>query len=364
MGGVWRALLSVALFLGAGTLIGCGPKLHPTAASEAEGTPHAAPVRADGAITIGYSDWPGWTCWDIAEQKGFFKKHNVKVKLVWYPSYTDSLTALADGAIDANSQTWSDTMGPLADGKPLKVVLVNDNSAGNDAIVAGPDIHSIKDLRGKKVATEFGTVEQFLLDKALAANGMSEKDIHYINIKIQDCPGAMIARKIDACALWEPNKTQLLENMPGTHVIFDSKAMPGLIADLLVFQSKTVASHPQDVQNIVDAWYDMMDYWRTHPDEAVAIMAQRTQQKTDYYKKFITGTRLFNATEAQSALTPSASPTSLYTSGKDSAQFLLDLKQISKLPDYGAALDATFVKSAVSRGEGRQTPYVYSLKVE
>ena len=106
-------------------------------------------------------------------------------------------------------------MGPLAQGQALKAVLVNDNSAGNDAIVAGPDIHSVKDLRGKKVATELGTVEQFLLDKALAANGMTEKDIQYVNIKVQDCPGAMIARKIDACAIWEPNKSQLLDEYAG-----------------------------------------------------------------------------------------------------------------------------------------------------
>lgn len=357
------AALTAALVLGVGALIGCSPKPTTPANGGGGATPNTT-VNSGGAITIGYSDWPGWTCWDIAEQQGFFKKHNVNVKLVWFPTYTDSLSALAAGQIDANCQTWSDTMGPIAQGQALKVVLVNDNSAGNDAIIAGPDIKSIKDLRGKKVATELGTVEQFLLDKALAANGMTEKDIQYVNIKVQDCPGAMIARKIDACAIWEPNKTQLLENMKGTHVIFDSKEMPGLIADLLVFQAKTVNAHPKDVQNIVDAWYDMMDYWRAHPDESVKIMAKRTNSPVDFYKKFITGTRIFNANEALSALTQSTKPTSLYTSGKDSSQFLLDLKQVPSLPNYAAAIDDTFVKDAVSRGMGKQTPYEYTLKIE
>jgi NitT/TauT family transport system substrate-binding protein len=354
--------LTATLILGACVLIGCSPKQEKT-----DSTSGNAPTQnpnQGGAITIGYSDWPGWTCWDIAEKQGFFKKHNVNVKLVWFPTYTDSLNALAAGQVDANCQTWIDTMGPLAQGQALKAVLVNDNSAGNDAIVAGAGIHSVKELRGKKVATELGTVEQFLLDKALVLNGMTEKDIQYVNIKVQDCPGAMIAGKIDACAIWEPNKSQLLDNLPGTHVIFDSKQIPGLIADLLVFQAKTVKANPKEIQGVVDAWYDMMAYWRAHPDEAVKIMAQRTNSKPEVYARFITGTRIFNAAEAQAALTQTAKTTSLYTSGKEVAQFLLDQKQIPKLPDYAAAIDPSFVTDAASRGEGKQTPYEYTLKVD
>ena len=110
----------------------------------------ASAAPASPPITIGYSDWPGWTCWAIAQKEGFFKKHNVNVKLVWFPVYTDSLNAFAANQVDANAQCWSDTMGPLAQGQAAKAVLINDNSAGNDAVVAGPEIKSIKQLRGKK----------------------------------------------------------------------------------------------------------------------------------------------------------------------------------------------------------------------
>ena len=55
----------------------------------------SAAVDTTKPITIGYSDWPGWTCWAIAEKQGFFKKHNVDVTLKWFPNYTDSLNAFA-----------------------------------------------------------------------------------------------------------------------------------------------------------------------------------------------------------------------------------------------------------------------------
>ncbi len=360
-----RCLLAGSL-LAALALSGCGPKQSGTSTTSTA----AGASDTTGAVTIGYSDWPGWTAWAIADKQGFFKKHNVNVKLVWFPNYTDSLNAFAANQVDANCQTWSDTMGPLAQGQAAKAVLINDNSAGNDAVVAGPGINSIKDLKGKKVATELGTVEQFLLDKALAANGMTEKDITYVNIKVQDCPAALIGKQVDAVAVWEPNKSQLLAKLPGSHVIFDSRALPGQIPDLLVFQSKYVSAHPQDVQGIVDAWYDSMDWWRKNPDAAVQIMADTAKdpgtpaEQTAFYKSFIKGTRIFDATEAQAAFTQSAKPTSLYSSGPSIAQFLLGEKQIPKLPDYTSAIDPEFIQAAVKKGEGKQPPYDYALKVD
>jgi NitT/TauT family transport system substrate-binding protein len=317
-------------------------------------------------ITIAYSDWPGWTCWDIAQKEGFFAKHHCDVKLVWFPNYSDSLNALAAGQVDANCQTWSDTMGPLASGVPLTTVLINDNSAGNDAIIARAGITSVKQLRGLKVATELGTCDQFLLDEALNRNGMSESDIHYVNIKVQDCPAAMVAGAIDACVVWEPNKSQLLAQLKGTHDIYDSKSIPGLIPDLLVFQSKVVKSRPQDIQNIVDAWYDMMGWWRAHPDAAVTIMAARTNSPVAFYKSFITGTRIFDAPEAVQAFKKTAKMTSLYTSGDAICGFLTHVQppQIDKIPDYGSTLDPTFVDAAAAKGEGKAPPLNYTVKVD
>src|SRR4051812_40619030 len=94
----------------------------------------SASAFAKDPIKIGYSDWPGWTAWQIAKEKGLFAKRGVQAELVWFAVYTDSLTALNTGKVDANCSAWCDVIAPLAEGIKLKVVLVNDNSAGNDAI--------------------------------------------------------------------------------------------------------------------------------------------------------------------------------------------------------------------------------------
>ena len=148
------------------------------------------------------------------------------------------------------------------------------------------------------------------------------------------------------------------------------RSLPGQIPDLLVFQGKVISARPQEIQGIVDAWYDALDWWRAHPDEAVQIMATTAKtpgtptEQTAFYKGFIRGTRIFDAAEAQAAFTQSAKPTSLYSSGPSITQFLLTQKQIPKLPDYASAIDPTFIAAAVAKGEGKRPPYDYTLKVD
>lgn len=298
----------------------------------------AAPIK------IGYSDWPGWVAWQVAKEKGFFKKHGVEVDLVWFPIYTDSLTALNAGKVDGNSSAWCDVIPPLAEGVKLKVVLVNDNSAGNDAIVAKPSIKTMKGLKGKSVATELGTVEHFLLLQALAKNGMTEKDVEYKNLTVPDAAAAFLAGKVDAAGLWQPWISQIQREGKG-NVLFTSKEIPGLIPDLLVFQEKIVTERADEVQKIVAAWFDAVAFIKSHEDDAIKIMAKVVEQKPEDYKAFLPGTKFFDLDANLKAFEKSSDHTSLAGSGKVIADFLKGVDLIKTVPDYEAALEPKFVKA-------------------
>ncbi len=111
-----------------------------------------------GDVKLGFSAWPGWFPWQVAQEKDIFHDNQVNVDLKWFDNYNDSIVALNTGKIDANSQTLSDTISSIASGADLVVVLTNDNSTGNDKIIISDRIKSIRDLKGKKVAAEAGTV--------------------------------------------------------------------------------------------------------------------------------------------------------------------------------------------------------------
>ncbi len=304
----------------------------------------AGTAPAKEPLKIGYSDWPGYTSWEIGKVKGIFKKNGVDVELVWFPVYTDSLTAVNTGKLDGNLQTWSDLMAPLAEGIDLKVVQVIDNSFGNDAIVAKPGIESVKDLKGKTVGTELATVDHFMLLKALAMNGMTEKDIKYTNLTVGDAAAAFIAGKIDAAAIWQPWISQIQREGKGK-VIFSSADMPGLIPDIVVFHKKVLDERPEDVQAVVKSYFEIVDFIKTNEDEAVAIMAKVVEQPPADYKAFMPGTKFFDLEQNLNAFAKRDDDSSLYGSGKTIAEFLKSADQIKKVPDYGAALEPKFVEA-------------------
>src|SRR3984885_16124224 len=159
---------------------------------------------AEAAIKVGVSDWPGWVAWYVAQDQGYFRKYGADVKLVWFANYSDSIAALSTGQLDANSQTWSDTLGPLQKGLPLKAVLINDNSFGNDALMVSPRIHSFADLKGKKVALEQFSVSHFVLYTALSRHGLSPRDVTVVHLAGGDGAAAFISGRVDVAVGWNP----------------------------------------------------------------------------------------------------------------------------------------------------------------
>src|SRR5689334_15605801 len=125
---------------GAALLAACGNESEPSGPG------------GSGAITLGFSAWPGWFPWQVAQEKGMFAKNGVEVELKYFDSYTDSLNALATGNLTCNSQTLNDTLSSVSGGSKQTIVLLNDNSTGNDQIIAGPGIRTVAELKGKKVA--------------------------------------------------------------------------------------------------------------------------------------------------------------------------------------------------------------------
>lgn len=307
----------------------------------------AAPSPVQAEVRVGVSDWPGWVAWYVADQKGFFKKHGANVKLVWFANYTDSISALSAGRLDANSQTWSDTMGPLAKGLPLKAILVNDNSAGNDAVVVSPKLNSIKDLKGKTVALEEFSVSHFVLATALARNGMKPSDVKITNLSAGDAAAAFMAGRVDAAVVWNPWIHTIVSSGKGK-AVFTSKDMPGLIPDLLVAQDKAIQTKRKDLVGMIKAWFDTVAFIQQNPDEAAKIMSKVVSMKPDEYKVFLPGTRFFDAAANQAAMDPK-SPQSLVAVAPTVAAFLTEHKLIDGRPDPTKGVDASLLADALKK---------------
>jgi NitT/TauT family transport system substrate-binding protein len=306
------------------------------------------PSLARSEVKVGVSDWPGWVAWYIAEQKGFFTKYGASVKLVWFPNYTDSIAALSAGQLDANSQTWSDTMAPLAKGIALKTILVNDNSAGNDALMVSPKIKSFADLKGKKIALEEFSISHFVLVTALTSNKMSLSDVEVVNLPAGDAAAAFLAGRVEATVVWNPWVNTIQTSGKGK-ALFTSKDMPGLVPDLLVAQEKSLAENRKDFVGMIKAWYDTEKFIRSNPDEAAKIMSKVVSLQPQEYKVFLPGTRFFAEKDNLKALGAATENQSLLAVAPTIAKFLKDNKLLEGEVDFAKGIDASLMIEAAKK---------------
>lgn len=296
------------------------------------------------ALRLGFSAWPGWFPWQVSQEKGIFKDHRVDVDLKWFDGYLESISTLTAGQIDANSQTLGDTVNSISGGADQVVVLVNDNSTGNDKVIVRDGINSVADLKGKKVAAEEGTVDHFLLLLGLEKAGMSPDDIQFVPLETGKAASAFVGEQVDAVAVFAPFTTQALKR-PNSKELFSSKDFPGAISDHLVFTRKYIEANPDKVQAVVDAWFATLDVIQKNPERANEIMARRAGVSVAEYLQYAEGTKLFTIEDNLKAFTPGNNMTSLAYSADRLSQFLVDTKLATNKPDLSKLLDDRFVKA-------------------
>ncbi len=258
----------------------------------------ASPVSA--ALKVGYSDWPGYTAFEIAIQKGWFKEAGVDVEFEWF-DYGPSIDAFSAGKIDADCIVASDALGAGAAGAPSKFIGILDFSEGSDMIVGKPGLKSLKELKGQKVAIEFGLVEHFLLLEGLKRAGLTQNDVTLVNTPTNNMPQTLTSGQVAAVGAWYPISGQALSSSPGSKPLFTSADAKGLIYDVLAVNPASLAAHHDDWVKIVAIYYKCVAYLqdpKTH-DDAVKIMSAKVQQKADDYAKNIPGTHFQTLAEAK-----------------------------------------------------------------
>ncbi|MBD2100371.1 ABC transporter substrate-binding protein [Leptolyngbya sp. FACHB-261] len=322
--------------------VSCTPSPSATTSNAGTSAAASAPVR------MGFSAWPGWIPWQIAQDEKLFEANNVTVDLKWFDGYLDSIKALTAGQLDANTQTLNDTISSVAAGSDQVIVLVNDNSTGNDKIIVSEGINQIADLKGKRVAAEEGTVDHFLLLLGMKKEGLTQADIDFQPLETGAAAAAFAAGQLDAVAVFAPFTTQALKR-PGSKELFSSKDFPGAVPDHLVVTRQLINERPQDVQGLVNSWFATLDFINSNRDKAYEALAKRANVSVDEYKDYDSGTKIFTIEENLKAFAPGQTPTSLFYSAQQINQFLVESGLAKEAPDISKLFDDQFVKAYAAK---------------
>jgi NitT/TauT family transport system substrate-binding protein len=111
------------------------------------------------------------------------------------------------------------------------------------------------------------------LNVLLAKAGIQESDLNIVNMTAADAGGAFVSKRVDAAVTWEPWLSKGKSTDHG-HLLVDSSTTPGLITDAIIGKTDWINAHQKEVAAIVKSWNEAVAYYRSNPDDAIAIMAK------------------------------------------------------------------------------------------
>lgn len=274
-----------------------------------------------GTITIGYTAWPGYLGLYLARDKGFFSAAGVQVELKKYDSLSTLSQAYTNGDIQGKANLSLDAIQEANQGFGHKAIVVIDHSNGADGIIAGSEIHTLPEVKGKKFAFEHGTLEEFLTRYALQQYGLTLADIVPVDLDAEKSAQALLQGTVEVATTYEPFLTQTLAEIQGNKV-FSSKEAPQLITDILTFRTDFITQHPDTIQAIVKAYFQGIQFWEEHPEDAHALIAKELGINPDQAVEQLSGLHVLSLRDNVTAFTYAPGLSSLYGNLKEVLQFV------------------------------------------
>ncbi len=226
-----------------------------------------------GTLSIGHTTWVGYGTLYLARDLGYFKEQGLDVQLSTMEEASMYMAAQASGQLSGSASTIDEILKYRSKDFCFKAVAALDESHGGDGLLVGKDVTSLKELTGKAVAVNEGSVSQFWLSYLLKRNGMSMNDLDVQNMTADDAATAFIAGRVPAAVTWEPHLSLVRQKGQGK-VLIDSSATPGVIVDVVALTCDVIDKQPNDVKALVKGLYKAVQYTHDHPDEAYKIMAK------------------------------------------------------------------------------------------
>ena len=287
-------------------------------------------------LRVGFTGkWGDYTLL-VAEEKDIFKKYGVEVDPAYYKVYSEYTVAMASGQLDGAFLAMGDiiNINPIT---PLKVVGVSDDGGAN-AIIAGPDINEIGDLKGKRVGALLGTQYEMMVADMLQSAGMNSGDIRIVYTNPEEALAALQSGRVQAVYTWEPYISQAVAN--GYKVIYPPEKTH-LFPDAIVFRSSIIKQRPNDIRAFLAAWY-----------EAVSHRLQREGETRQIAAKYIGGTaenikpdinlRIYSLQDAN-AIFSIQEKNSIYDMTRMTSDYLVSIGSITQDVDLLALIDPSYM---------------------
>ena len=196
-------------------------------------------------------------------------KH-LKVEPVKFSSWPELLDAYNSGQVQAVSELLVLALAGAEKGIPVSVVALSHRHG--DILTVAKDINTVKDLKGKRVAIPHRmSVHNILLAQALKKEGLTLKDVEWIEMPPPDMPAALARGDIKGFIVAEPFGTKAIQAGFGKELLNAKDIWPDYICCGLVFNPEFIKSYPAATKEYVESFAAAGKFIDTNREDAIGI---------------------------------------------------------------------------------------------
>lgn len=214
----------------------------------------------------------------VAREKLFLETRfpNTQVRYVEFPAGPQLLEALNAGSIDLGATGDIPPIFAQAAGADLLYVGTEPAKALAEVILVSKDspIHTLADLKGKKVAFQKGSSSHALLLRALNQAGLNYTDIQPVYLPPADARAAFDQGNVDAWAIWDPFYSAAL--LTGqVRVLTDGRNGLSNSGSFYLAARPFAERNPGLIPQIFDALNQAEALTRASPEGSIEIMTRQ-----------------------------------------------------------------------------------------
>ena len=225
----------------------------------------------DPPLSVGSNVWAGYEALYLARELDFFPDNSVALKEL--SSNTETLRAFRQGQLDIAALTLDEALRLSEQITDLQILLVTNISAGADKIISHPEINSVAQLKGKRIAVEEDSVGLYLLYQALQKADLGLDEVVVVPSTVNQHLQLMQNNRADAVVTFDPTAYKL--NQLGFTTLFDSTQVDGKIVDVLVSRKSLLENRPQAVEQLLTGYWQGRDVLINNRQQAYPIVAGR-----------------------------------------------------------------------------------------
>src|SRR3954468_930587 len=283
----------------------------------------------------------------VAQELKLFEKAGLKPEYLKFNAGPPTLAALKSADLDVSFLGSAPALAGLAQGIDYKIIMPSNEGLTLSALVARPDsgIRSLKDIKGKRIASAKGASTYMAILKALELQKLTLADIEFVDLPVPSMIPAFQNKSVDAIWVWSPWSSRLAES--GRIIAGMKDVEIDWAQQLWVARTEWLAREPEAARRLVRAIDLASEALKKDPAPAVKAVASQLAistamaeeiLRTDHYPSL----QEMGSPSYRSSLT---APNGYAQGLQEQARFMYQQKFITSLPDVSKAIDAAPVQA-------------------